>query len=91
MNMAPLQSQQPLSAADRLRLQVSLQQAGMSVLGSQQALQGSIVSDVADRAAIARILAGFASLPSHARTEIYDYPGTYAPVFDGVETPRRKE
>jgi len=77
-------------AIDRARLAASLQQSGVSVLGSQQALQGQVVSDPSDRAAIARIVAGFANLPPHAGTEIYDCPGSYAQRFDGVD-PGRKE
>ena len=64
---------------------MSLQRSGLSSLGLQQALRGSIVSAPADRAAIARILAAFASLSPHAAAEIYDYPGEYAGRFDGID------
>lgn len=79
-----------LRPADQVRLMVSLQGAGLSMLGIQQALQGHVVSDPADRAAIARILAAFASLPPHARAEIYDHPGAYAQRFDGDATVKGK-
>jgi hypothetical protein len=62
----------------------SLQKAGLSALGVQQALEGNIVSSPADRAAIAKILAAFGSIPQ-AVLEIYDWPGDYLQRFDGVE------
>jgi hypothetical protein len=71
--------------ANEAQLMVSLQRRGLSMAGVQQALHGHLVSDPADRAAIARILAAFASLPPHAAAELYDYPGEYAQRFDGVD------
>jgi hypothetical protein len=70
---------------NQAQVMASLQACGLSMSGIQQALQGSIVVDPSDRAAIASILAAFASLPPHARFEVYDYPGEYAQRFDGVD------
>lgn len=70
--------------ANEAHLLVSLQRTGLSSLGIKQALGGKIVSDPSDRAAIARVLAAFASLPPHTALAIYDYVGEYAQRFDGV-------
>jgi hypothetical protein len=71
--------------ANQAALMASLQRHGLTMAGIQQALQGHIVSDPADRAAIARILTALASLPPHAAAELYDYPGEYAQRFDGAD------
>ena len=73
-----------LRPPSQAQLVMSLQRSGLSMLGIQQALQGSLVSDPSDRATIARILTTFASLPPHATSELYDYPGEYAQRFDGI-------
>jgi hypothetical protein len=70
--------------SNQLQVTASLQKAGLSTLGVQQALQGNIVSSPTDRAAIAKILAAFGSIPQ-ALLEIYDWPGAYAQRFDGVD------
>jgi hypothetical protein len=71
---------------NQAQVMASLQACGLSMSGIQQALQGNIVADPSDRATIASILAAFASLPAHAKAEVYDYPGEYAQRFDGVDT-----
>ncbi len=70
---------------NQAQVMLSLQRAGLSTSGIQQVLQGGIVSDPSDRAAIARILTALASLPPHAAAELYDYPGEYAQRFDGID------
>lgn len=69
---------------NQAQLTASLQKAGLSTLGVQQALQGNIVSNPTDRAALAKILAALGSIPQ-AVLEIYDWPGEYAQRFDGVD------
>ena len=59
------------------RLTASLRRTGLSSIGIRQALEGRIVSDASDRATIARILLGFASLPPCTGLEVYDYVGGY--------------
>lgn len=71
--------------ANQAQVMRSLQRSGLSMSGIQQVIQGAIVSEPADRAAIARILTALATLPPHAASEIYDYPGEYAQRFDGID------
>lgn len=75
--------------ADRAQLRVALRRSGLSDLGIQQALQGSIVSSPSDRVAIARILAAIAVLPAHHALEVYDWPGDYAVKRPGEAEVRR--
>jgi hypothetical protein len=78
-----------LRPANTAQVTATLQRSGLSVPGIRQALDGSIVSDARDRAAIARILAAFASLPIGPALEIHDYPGAYAQRFDGQAEVKR--
>jgi len=75
--MSPRQSSARQRLAAEAQLTDSLHRFGLSTVGVQQALRGSIVASPADRAAIARILAAFASLPHHVALEVFDYPGEY--------------
>jgi hypothetical protein len=75
--MPPRQSSSRQRLAAEAQLTAALHRFGLSTAGVQQALRGAIVLSPVDRAAIARILAGFASLPTHAAFEIFDYPGEY--------------
>ena len=72
------------AVANRQGLVASLQQAGLSPLGAEQALEGGLVTDARDRAAVARILTSFAAIPRTVAV-IYDYPGVYAQRFDGID------
>ncbi len=78
-------SSPPPHPVNHAQLTVALRRRGLSMAGVQQALGGHIVSDPADRAAVARILAAFASLPPHAAAELYDYPGVYAQRFEDAD------
>ena len=64
-------SSQP-GSGDQSPLIRSLQRTGLSVTGIRQLLQGNIVSDPADRAALAKILTAVASLPNE---QLEHYPG----------------
>ena len=75
--MPPRQSPSRQRLAAETQLIAALHRFGLSTAGAQQALRGTIVSSPADRAAIARLLTAFASLPTHTAFEIFDYPGEY--------------
>jgi hypothetical protein len=75
---------QQISTVQKVQLVSRLRRLGLSMVGAQQAIQGNMVTDPADRRVIARILTTFASQP-HDAAAIYDFPGEYAQRFDGID------
>ena len=73
-----------VNVASAAQVKALLRHVGLSPVGIQQALGGTVVSDPNDRAVIARILTAFATTP-HVAAELYDYLGAYAQRFDGED------